>query len=140
MVLEDAYSFSYLFDPVTQDYFPGLIVRVLKPGSPDSGVDLNVHFDSGASRSLLNGEIVVPALGLDLFSGPTQRYNPVTGSGLEGRLHKVEIFHPDLGSFVLDVGISTVPIRRNILGRDFFDLVQIGFREHHQTLFITPEP
>jgi hypothetical protein len=101
---------------------------------------LNVHFDSGASRSLLNGEIVVPALGLDLFSGPTQRYNPVTGSGLEGRLHKVEIFHPDLGSFVLDVGISTVPIRRNILGRDFFDLVQIGFREHHQTLFITPEP
>jgi hypothetical protein len=91
-------------------------------------------------RSLLNGEIVVPALGLELFSGPTQRYNPVTGSGLAGRLHKVEIFYPDLDSFVLDVGISTVPIRRNILGRDFFNLIQIGFRERHKMLLITVEP
>jgi len=134
------HSFEYLLDPLTENSFPGLTVRILKPGSLDAGVDLDVHFDSGASRSLLNGEIVVPALGLDLFSGPPQRYESVSGAGLEGRIHKVEIFHPDLGSFPIDVGISTASIRWNILGRDFFNLVQIGFRERFQTLHIRTEP
>jgi hypothetical protein len=31
---------------------------------------LDVHFDTGASRSLLNGDLVVPALGLDVLITP----------------------------------------------------------------------
>jgi hypothetical protein len=133
-------SFEYLVDPISGDRYPGLTVRISLPGSSDSGVDLDVHLDSGADRSLLNGEIIVPALELDLLSGPVRRYEPIAGALLEARIHKISIFHPDLGLFLFDVGISTASLRRNILGRDFFNLVQIGFREHHQTIFVTPEP
>jgi hypothetical protein len=133
-------SFQYLLDPITQDYFPGLTVRILKPGSAHTGIDLDVHFDSGASRSLLNGEIIVPALELDLFSGPVQRYLPVSGVGLEGRIHKVEIFHPDLGSFSLDLVSARFRYAGIFSEGIFFNLIQIGFRERHQTLHIRSEP
>lgn len=115
-------------------------MRIERPGSPDVGVDLDVHFDSGASRSLLNGDVIVPALGLDVFSGPMQRYESVAGGLIEARIHALEIFHPQLGSFRLEAGISTVSIRRNIFGRDFFNLIQIGFQERHQTFLIRTEP
>jgi hypothetical protein len=49
-----------------------MTLRIQRVGSPEIGVD--AHFDTGASRSLLNGDIVVPALGLDVFSEPIQRY------------------------------------------------------------------
>jgi hypothetical protein len=38
------------------------------------------------------------------------------------------------------VGFSSGEIHRNLLGRDFFNLAQIGFRERHLTFFITPSP
>ena len=40
----------------------------------------------------------------------------------------------------LDIGFSTVPLRRNLLGRDFFNLVQIGFRERQQVFYVRGEP
>ena len=45
-----------------------------------------------------------------------------------------------LGRFTLDAAISTVPIRRNLLGRDFFQHIQLGLREYHQSFFIAPTP
>jgi hypothetical protein len=48
--------------------------------------------------------------------------------------------HPDLGSFTLEVGFSSTDIHRNLLGRDFFNLAQIGFRERFLTLYVTPAP
>jgi hypothetical protein len=31
-------------------------------------------------------------------------------------------------------------IQRNLLGRDFFDLVQVGFRENHSEFYVEPSP
>jgi len=64
----------------------------------------------------------------------------VAGVGLTARLHRVQLVHPVLGSFALEVGFSTVPISRNLLGRDFFNFIQIGFRERYLTFYVTPTP
>jgi len=56
------------------------------------------------------------------------------------RLHGVIASHPDLGPFHLTVGFSQGPIRRNLLGRDFFSLMQIGFREHYSAFYLTAIP
>ena len=64
----------------------------------------------------------------------------MAGGVLPATLHAVQLSHADLGTFELEVAFSTTEIRRNLLGRDFFDLVQIGFREHHLAFFITPTP
>ena len=46
----------------------------------------------------------------------------------------------DVGSFDFELGFSSTDIHRNLLGRDFFNLAQIGFREHHLTFYVTPAP
>jgi len=33
-----------------------------------------------------------------------------------------------------------VEISRNLIGRDFFNLVQVGFREKYLTFYLTPTP
>jgi len=40
----------------------------------------------------------------------------------------------------LEVGFSSVTIKHNLLGRDFFSLLQIGFRERRQTIYVSLEP
>ena len=52
----------------------------------------------------------------------------------------MRLFHGDLGEFELEIGFSESPIRRNILGRDFFNLLQIGFRERYLVFYVTPTP
>lgn len=64
----------------------------------------------------------------------------VGGSSLTVRIHRIEISHPTLGQFTLDAAISTVPIKRDLLARDFFEHIQMGFREFYQTFLITPAP
>ncbi len=108
-------------------------------GDPAAAVELEAVLDSGAERSLFNGKIGL-ALGLDVLRGPEISFSSVAGSLLSANLHSVRLSHADLGTFELEVAFSTGEIRRNILGRDFFDLVQVGFREHQLKLFVTPTP
>ncbi len=64
-------------------------------------------------------------------------------SSLRGRPESyawVQLAHADLGTFELEIAFSTSEIQRNLLGRDFFDLVQVGIREHHLELLVTPAP
>ena len=67
-------------------------------------------------------------------------YRSSTGAELVARLHKVRLVHDSLGSHELTVGFSERRIARNLLGRDFFDLFQIGFREHHSKILFSHEP
>ena len=83
---------------------------------------------------------MVGALGIDLMAGPEILLASSGGFSLTGRIHRIEILHPDLGRFTLDAAISTVPIRRNLLGRDFFQHIQLGLRELHHTFMITAAP
>jgi len=79
-------------------------------------------------------------LGIDILAGPRLVLQTTLGNRLEATLHPVRFMHPDLGSFTLEVGFSSTDIHRNLLGRDFFNLAQIGFRERFLTLYVTPAP
>lgn len=119
--------------------FPGLLIQVQNPDAPDGQVEVPAHLDSGAQYSLFNGWIA-QAIGLDLYSGPERKYAPTRGDSVDARIHRVNLVHPLLGIFPLDVGFSTDEIRRDLLGRDFFNLIQIGFRERHLVFYLTPDP
>lgn len=139
MVFAVQYDYRFNYREINQKSFPIVQFRVSNPLHPELAVDIDCYLDSGAQYSLLNGWIAAE-LGLDLFSGTARRYGTTAGSEIEGRVHQVRLSHPDLGSFDLDVGLSTQQIRRDLLGRDFFDLIQIGFRERHLTFYVSPRP
>lgn len=132
------HDFNYLFSP-NQRAYPGLVLRVGTPGTPEQALETDAYLDSGAERSLFDGRIAT-AIGLDLLNGRRLLYQPTAGQQVEGRLHRVRLSHPDLGIFEIEVGFSTQPITRNLLGRDFFNLIQVGFRERHLAFYLTPAP
>jgi len=132
------YQIEYAYD-LDGKRFPRLSFQIAKADDPAVTVDVAAYLDSGAERSLFSGRIGA-ALGIDVLSGPKLVYQSTTDSRLVATLHTVRLIHPDLGSFSLEVGFSTSAIQRNLLGRDFFNLVQIGFREHYLTFYITPTP
>jgi hypothetical protein len=126
---------SVFLDPFSGKTFPGLPIEV---SSPDhvGRLETYAQVDSGAELSLFDGRLV-QRLGIDLMAGPEILLASSGGFSITGRIHQIELSHLDLGRFTLDAAISTVPIRRNLLGRDFFQHIQIGFREFHHTLLIT---
>jgi len=101
--------------------------------------DIIAYLDSGAQRSLFDGTLAM-SIGLDLLAGHRLMFGSAVGFSIEGTIHPVRLSHPDLASFDLEIGFSTVPLRRNLLGRDFFNLVQIGFRERQQLFHVRVEP
>ena len=132
------YRFDYSYDD-EGERFQKLLLQIASPGHPEHALEIDAYLDSGAERTLVDGRIGT-ALGLDLLSGPELRCVSITGTGLTARLHVVRFSHPDLGDFELEVGFTTVPISRHLLGRDFFNLIQIGFRERQLTFYVIPTP
>lgn len=130
--------FDYRYDAAGEP-FPMLQPKISSPRDPERAVEVDAFLDSGAQRSLFQGWIAT-VLGFDLLAGDSIRYVSTIGRGTEARLHTIRLSHPDLGDFQLQVGFSTAEISRNLLGRDFFNLVQIGFRERHWAFYITPTP
>jgi hypothetical protein len=131
-----AHSFTYSIDEVSGDSFPGLEFRVSRPGIVDRTIDINAYLDTGAELSIFEGALLVPRFSIDLMAGREVRLNTAAGFGISARIHYLILSHARLGRFNLDAAISTVPIRRNLLGRDFFQRIQIGFREFHHTFHI----
>lgn len=132
------HEFNYRYDESGERY-PFLQVQLINPTDASRSIEVDAYVDSGAGRSLFDGAFAV-AIGLQLMDGLSQSYSPTHGPGISARLHQVIISHPDLGRFPLKVGFSEQPIRRNLLGRDFFALIQIGFREKHSAFFVTASP
>ena len=118
--------------------FPRLSFRISSASDLKRAMDVNAYLDCGSERSLFNGWIG-SALGIDILSGPRVKFESAAGSYLTATIHPVRLVHDDLGTYELDVGFSTGEISRNLLGRDFFDFVQIGFREHQLCFFVSPE-
>ncbi len=133
-----AHRFEYGYDE-DGGRLPLLKLRLSNIGDPAAVIDVEATLDCGAERSLFDGQIAA-ALGLDILDGPQITFETMAGSFFPGALHRVQLSHLELGTFKLEVAFSTSEIRRNLLGRDFFDLAQIGFREHHLTFYITPTP
>jgi hypothetical protein len=130
------HSFAYSIDRFSGKSFPSLAFRVSLPKDPDTTVSLNAYLDTGAEFSVFDGALLVPTLGIDLMVGRELRLDSARGFALSARIHRLNLSHPDLGRFTLDAAISTVPVSRNLLGRDFFQHIQIGFREFHETFLI----
>jgi len=139
VTVEYDHEIPYAHDPNGRQY-PRLTLRLMNPADAERAVDLDAYLDSGAERSLFDGSFAL-LLGIDdLFAGHQIAFQSTAGLALEARLHPVRLSHPALGFFDLEVGFSTAPIRRNLLGRDFFSRVQIGFRESRLALYISPQP
>ena len=130
-------SLDYIRDPETGDPFPGLWIAV---GQPEGHGELEVqcHLDSGAEISLFDGEIA-QGIGLEPQAGAAQSYSTSSGATLTARVHRVRLSHEELGEHELRVGFSEQRLARNLLGRDFFNLYRIGFRERQSTLLFEPE-
>jgi len=118
--------------------FPQLSFRISSISDLKRAMDVNTYLDCGSERSLFDGWIG-SALGIDILSGPRMKFESAAGSYLSTTIHPVRLVHDELGTFELEVGFSAGTISRNLLGRDFFDFVQIGFREHQLCFLVTPE-
>lgn len=132
------HEFEYAHDPDGKR-FPRLSFQIARAFDPQLTLDVDAYLDCGASRSLFSGRLG-RVLGIDVLAGSEVVFQTTTGASLSARFHPVRLTHPDLGSFDLDVGFSSIDIHRNLLGRDFFDLAQIGFRERHLKFYVTPSP
>ena len=102
-------------------------------------MEIDAELDSGAEYSLFEGSLAF-AIGLDLFEGTPFAFGLADGISLDSRILPVVLSHAELGRFELDARFSTGPLRSHILGRDFFDLLQVGFNEHHSEVFLGTAP
>lgn len=133
------YRYQFNYRQLESGPFPLLQFRVSNPDNSELGLDVDAYVDSGAEGSIFGGHII-SALGLELLNDRPKDYAPTFGGSLRGYLHRVLFSHPQLGTFNLEIGFSAEPIKRNLLGRDFFNYVQIGFRERQLEYYINPIP
>jgi hypothetical protein len=133
------YLYEFAYREFSTAHFPVLQVEIFLPGYPENKIDVDAYLDSGSQRSLFNG-LLIGALGGELINNRIQPYSSTIGDSVQGYLHGVELSVPGVGNFNLEVGFSDRHINRNLLGRDFFNLVQIGFREHQLKYYLTPSP
>lgn len=138
MVVVD-YQHSFNYRQLALGSYPIIQIRITRPDDPQLGVDTDAYLDSGAERSLFNGHFLT-ALDIDLVNNKPKPYGSTIGNSVTGYLHEVRLTVPEIGDFNLEIGFSEVQIRRNLLGRDFFNLVQIGFRERHLEYYLNPRP
>jgi hypothetical protein len=137
-------TFSYPYQMAYSDlgqlgHIPALQVGIQTINGDASPIDIDAYLDSGAMFSLFDGA-VLSALNLNVLDGRLRLVSPIRGPAVETRVLPVRLLHEHLGNFDLEIGFSTSQISRNLLGRDFFDRVQIAFREHHLTFYINPTP
>jgi hypothetical protein len=98
-------------------------------------LETNAELDSGAEYSFFDGQLAVD-IGMDLFDGKHFVFELATGISLDARILPVVLSHSELGRFSIQARFSTAPLRRNILGRDFFDLLPVGFDEHRSEVYL----
>lgn len=132
------YTHDFVYVDMGSSHFPMLQFTLQAP-EIDQPIDVDAYIDSGAELSLFDGSLLM-GIGLDMGNGPERRYQTTAGTSITARVQRVVLVHDALGRFELEIGFSLSPISRNLLGRDFFDKVQIGFREHHLTFLVRPKP
>jgi hypothetical protein len=132
------YRHRFNYREFQSGHYPILQLRLTYPGNNDA-IDVDAYLDSGAERSLFDGSLL-GAFGIPLINEKPKTYASTAGATVVGYLHNVRLTLPDVATFNLEVGFSNGNIRRNLLGRDFFNLVQIGFRERHLEYYLTAVP
>lgn len=131
------YTHRFNYREVMEGHSPILAVT-LSMGDESAEVDADAYLDSGASLSIFDGSFV-RALGGQLINDRRRTFYSTAGSSVRAYLHPVRMPVPDLGVFELDAAFSDTPLSRNVLGRDFFNLVQIGFRDRYREFYINSQ-
>jgi len=133
------YSLEFPYRIYQDELFPMVMVALRNPATRES-VDQDAFLDSGASRSIFLGA-AAPMIGFSLLEGEPWEFRTNTGQPVHARIHRVGVVLGDgVAEFALDLAFSTDEIQRNLLGRDFFNLLQVGFRESYGRLYIEPVP
>jgi len=133
------YSLEFNYRIYQDELFPVLTVEVRNPVN-DESVEQDAFLDCGAARSIFMGTIL-PMVGLTLLDGEEWNFQTNDGRLVEARIHPIQIVLTEDGTqtvFDLPLAFSMADIQRNLLGRDFFDRIQVGFRESHSQFFIEP--
>jgi len=128
------YSFPYRLIPGEGGAFPAISVRLI---SAHGMVDSLAILDSGAEQSMFDGTLLVP-LGLSLLQGKSISLLSL-GGPLTAYQHAVEV-EVQGHRFPCETCFSSQSIRHNLLGRNFFTYVQVGFRESRLEIYFDPTP
>lgn len=128
-----AHKFEYRNIPGHEGLYPALLLSI----SATESVDTVGVIDTGSVRTLFNGELAA-AIGLRLEDGTPQALYPINGGVLRTKLLKAHILFNGL-EFDLDICFSEARVNRNLLGRDFLEKIQVGFREHHRLIYLQQE-
>lgn len=133
------YLHQFAYRDMAEGQSPVLQVTISRLDEANNAIDVDVYLDSGTSISLFNG-FLVTQLGLGLINDKKRVFRSTVGGSLEAYLHRVQITVPGVRVFDLEIAFSNGQIARNLLGRDFFNLVQIGFRERRFEYYLNPRP
>ena len=133
------YPHSFNYRQFPSGSFPVLQLRIARQDNHELGIDTDAYLDSGAERSLFNGDLLT-GLEIEVINEKPKPYSSASGNIITGYLHEVQLTIPGVGAFNLEIGFTEVRIIRNLLGRDFFNLVQIGFREHQLQYYLNSTP
>ena len=128
------YAFPYRLIPGEARDFPAIPVRLI---SAHGMIDFLAILDSGSEQSLFDGTLLAP-IGLSLFQGKLISLRSLGGT-VDAYQHAVEI-EVQGHRFPCEICFSSQPIRHNLLGRNFFTHIQLGFRERHLEIYFEPNP
>jgi hypothetical protein len=138
-MLTVTYTSSFMYRDHGNGPFPTLQVEIVNAADPSLRVNVDAYLDTGASRSVFFGWIP-EAIGLNILDGQPLSYVNNMGQSEDGRILSVIINHPDLGEFPIDIGFAMWNPSRSLLGRDFLNLIQVGFRESQFEFHIEASP
>lgn len=139
MNVEYTHVFDYCYDPGDGLRYPVLPLELVNVTNAGLRTHTRGYLDTGCSRSLFDGRLGL-LIGVDPTRGRRVSYASATGSSITGILCSIHLEHPQLGRFQLEVGFTQIHLPRNLLGRDFLDLIQFGLRERHQQFYLTAQP
>lgn len=139
MEVNYSFRFDYRFDPLDGMRYPILTLELVNPDDLTRRVEVDAYIDCGCSKSLFDGRLA-NLIGIDPTRGPLVSYTSASGVSVAGILCSVQLQHPDLGRFDVEVGFAQVRLKRNLLGRDFLAHIQLGIREYRQEFFVRAEP
>ena len=114
---------------------PVVAVRI---SAGHGALDTLALLDSGAEFSLFDG-VHADALGLRLQDGQPMSFWGLAGGQVLAYIHDVKLEIENY-RFHCPVAFSESHLGRNVIGRNFFDLVQVGFREHQGEIYLDPSP
>jgi hypothetical protein len=135
-VIHFDHDLEYLDTPIGPA--PALMVSLENPQRPGRFHDAMAYLDTGSQRTVFDGDIA-ESLGIDILRGEKVKFtfNHLGGS-IGAREHRVALAHHlSFGKLDVTVCFSEEPIRRNLLGRDFLRLLQVGFRQYDQMFFLS---